>query len=153
MLGLHCCTQAFPSYAKQGYSSLWCAGFSLQWLLLYGWQALGAQSSVIAAHRLRSWGSQALEYVGFSSWGMRAYFLQGMWNPPGAGIKLVSPVLAGKLIHCITKEAQNWLFLLLFIRMQIVTNFLSWAPKSLWMVTAAMKSEDNCFLAGKQWQT
>ena len=26
---------------------------------------------------------------------MRAYFLQGMWNPPGAGIKPVSPVLAG----------------------------------------------------------
>ena len=29
----------------------------------------------------------------------------------------------------------------------------SWAPKSLWMVTAAMKSEDNCCLAGKLWQT
>ena len=26
----------------------------------------------------------------------------------------------------------------------------SWALKSLWTVTAAMKSEDNCFLAGKQ---
>ena len=29
----------------------------------------------------------------------------------------------------------------------------SWALKSLWMVTAAIKSEDGCFLAGKQWQT
>ena len=29
----------------------------------------------------------------------------------------------------------------------------SWALKSLWMVTAAMKSEDDCFLAGKLWQT
>ena len=26
---------------------------------------------------------------------------------------------------------------------KIVTDFLSWALKSLWMVTAAMKSEDN----------
>ena len=29
----------------------------------------------------------------------------------------------------------------------------SWALKSLWMVTVAMKSEDNCFSAGKRWQT
>ena len=29
----------------------------------------------------------------------------------------------------------------------------SWALKSLWIVTAAMKSEDICFLAGKLWQT
>ena len=29
----------------------------------------------------------------------------------------------------------------------------SWALKSLWMVTAAMKLEDDCFLAGKLWQT
>jgi len=28
-------------------------------------------------------------------------------------------------------------------------RFLSWALKSLWMVTAAMKSEDDYFLAGK----
>ena len=30
-----------------------------------------------------------------------------------------------------------------------VTVFFPWAPKSLRTVTAAMKSEDNCFLAGK----
>ena len=29
----------------------------------------------------------------------------------------------------------------------------SCALKSLWMVTAAMKSEDDCLLAGKLWQT
>ena len=28
----------------------------------------------------------------------------------------------------------------------------SWALKSLWMVTAAMKSDGDCFLAGKQRQ-
>ena len=31
--------------------------------------------------------------------------------------------------------------------------FFSWAPKSLWMVTAAMKLKDNCFLEEKLWQT
>ena len=28
----------------------------------------------------------------------------------------------------------------------------SWAPKSLWMVTAAMRLKDACFLKGKLWQ-
>ena len=31
--------------------------------------------------------------------------------------------------------------------------FSSWPLKSLWMVTAAMKLEDDCFLARKLWQT
>ena len=34
-------------------------------------------------------------------------------------------------------------------KVEVVTDFLSWALKSLWMVTAAMKLEDNCFLARK----
>ena len=33
-------------------------------------------------------------------------------------------------------------------KVEAVTDFLSWALKSLQMVTAAMKLEDNCFLAG-----
>ena len=32
-------------------------------------------------------------------------------------------------------------------------TLFSWAPKSLWMVTAAMKLKDTCSLEGKQWQT
>ena len=31
--------------------------------------------------------------------------------------------------------------------------FFSWAPKSLWMVTAAVKLKDACSLKGKLWQT
>ena len=31
--------------------------------------------------------------------------------------------------------------------------FFSWAPKSLWMVTAAVKLKDACSLEGKLWQT
>ena len=34
-------------------------------------------------------------------------------------------------------------------KVEEVTDFLFWALKSLCMVTAAMKLEDNCFLAGK----
>ena len=32
---------------------------------------------------------------------------------------------------------------------ETVTDFISWDPKSLQMVTAAMKLEDHCFLEGK----
>ena len=32
-------------------------------------------------------------------------------------------------------------------------RFLSWALKSLWLVTAAIKSEDDYFLAHKLWET
>ena len=36
--------------------------------------------------------------------------------------------------------------------MQWQTLF-SWAPKSLWKVTAAMKLKETCFLEEKLWQT
>ena len=36
---------------------------------------------------------------------------------------------------------------------EAVTEFLFLGSESLQMVTEAMKSEDNCFLAGKWWQT
>ena len=38
-------------------------------------------------------------------------------------------------------------------KLEAVTDFLSWALKSLRMVTTAMKLEDNCFLEEKLWQT
>ena len=34
-------------------------------------------------------------------------------------------------------------------KVKVVTDFSSWAPNSLRMLTAAMTSEDNCFLEGK----
>ena len=38
--------------------------------------------------------------------------------------------------------------------METVTDFIfSWAPKSLHMVTAAMKVKDACFLEEKLWPT
>ena len=37
--------------------------------------------------------------------------------------------------------------------MKTVTDFIFWAPKSLQMVTAAMKLKDACCLEGKLWQT
>ena len=35
--------------------------------------------------------------------------------------------------------------------METVTDFISWAPKSLQMVTAAMKLKDTCSLEEKLW--
>ena len=57
--------------ASGGYSSLWCAGFSLRWLLLLWSTALGVQTSVVVAHGLSSCGSWVLERR-LSSCGARA---------------------------------------------------------------------------------
>ena len=57
--------------ASRGYSSLRCAGFSLQWLLLLRSRALGVQASVAVARGLSSCGSWALERR-LSSCGARA---------------------------------------------------------------------------------
>ena len=35
--------------------------------------------------------------------------------------------------------------------MKTVTDFISWAPKSLQMVTAAMKLKDTCYFEEKLW--
>ena len=64
--------------ASRGYSSLWCAGFSLRWLLL-----------------LPSTGSRC---AGFSSCVSRAQLLSGMWDLPGPGLKPMSPALAGRFL-------------------------------------------------------
>ena len=34
-------------------------------------------------------------------------------------------------------------------KVEAVTDLISWAPKSLWTVTAAMKFKDSCSLEGK----
>ena len=36
---------------------------------------------------------------------------------------------------------------------ETVSDFIFWAPKSLQMVTAAMKLKDTCSLEGKLWPT
>ena len=38
-------------------------------------------------------------------------------------------------------------------KVELVTDFFSWALKSLWMVSTAMKLKDACSLEGKIWQT
>ena len=76
--------------ASGGYSSLWCTGFSLQWLLLL-W-SMGSRSVGFS-----SCGSWALERR-LSSCGARAQLLCGMWDHPGPALKPVSPALAGRFL-------------------------------------------------------
>ena len=51
-LGLHCRALAFSSCGERGYSSLWCVGFSLWWLLLLWRMGSRVRASVVVAHRL-----------------------------------------------------------------------------------------------------
>ena len=58
-LGLHCCAQAFLAETSRGHFIVWCAGFSLQGLLLLqgtGSRHVDFSSYITWAH---SWGSQA----------------------------------------------------------------------------------------------
>ena len=53
----------------------------------------GTQASVVAACRLSSCGSRALEHRGST---IGVHGLSCIWDPPGPGIKSMSPVLAGR---------------------------------------------------------
>ena len=83
-------TDVSLAVASGGYSSLRCAGFSLQWLLLL-WSTGSRRTG------FSSCGSQALERR-LSSCGAWAQLLRGMWDLPGPGLKPVSPALAGRFL-------------------------------------------------------
>ena len=95
MLGLRCSARTFSSRGERGllfvavHRASHCGGFSC-----CGAQALGAQASVVEAHRLSSCGSRALERR-LSSCGARAWLLRGMWDLPGPGLEPMFPALAG----------------------------------------------------------
>ena len=105
---------------SRGYSSLWCTGFSLRWLLLrstgsrhVGFSSCSTRASVVAARGLSSCGSRALERR-LSSCGARALLLCSMWDLPRPGLKPVCPALAdgfltsappGKSLDSMTFEA------------------------------------------------
>ena len=80
--------------ASGGYSSVWCAGLSLRWLLLLrstrsrhaGFSSCSA-GSVVVARGLQSAGSVVVAH-GLSC-------SSGMWDLPGPGLEPVSPALAG----------------------------------------------------------
>ena len=72
--------------ASGGYSSLWCAGFSLRWLLSF--RSTGSRRVGFS-----SCGSWALERR-LSSCGAQAQLLRSMWDLRGPGLEPVSPALA-----------------------------------------------------------
>ena len=86
-LGLCCCAWAFLVVANGGYSLLWCADLSLQWLLLL-W-SMGSRHVGFS-----SCGSWAPEHR-LSSCGTWAQLLCGMWDLPRPGLEPMSPALAG----------------------------------------------------------
>ena len=79
--------------ASGAYSSLWCAGLSLRWLLLL-------QSTGYKWAGFSSCGSRALEHR-LSSCGAWASLLHGMWDLPGPGLEPMSPALAGGFLSTV----------------------------------------------------
>ena len=85
---------------SRGYSTLWCMGFSLQWLLLLrigGSRAVWA--SVVVSCGLQWLGSWALEHRlnNCGTWG--ASLLCGMWDLRRPGIEPVSSAGSLPLSH------------------------------------------------------
>ena len=76
-------------------------GFSL-WRRFVSWRT-GSRADMWAQQLC----SQALGHRCYGC-GARAELLHGLWDPPGPGIKLRSPVLAGRLHHYTTREAPKW---------------------------------------------
>ena len=85
--------------ASGGYSSLWCTGFSLQWLLLLqstGSRRVGFSSCGMLAQQLWLAGSRAPTRV--SSCSTWAQLLRGTWDLPGPGLEPMFPALAGTFL-------------------------------------------------------
>ena len=112
VLGLCCCAARGLSLVavSRAYSSLWCTGFSLWWLLLL--QSTGSRpvASVVVAHGLISCGLRALEHR-LSSCGAWAQLLCGMCDFPGPGIEPVSPALAGGFLTTVPPGKPSVLYL------------------------------------------
>ena len=85
------------------YSLLQCAGFSLQWLLLW------------------SMGSRCL---GFSSCGSWAQLLWGMWDLPRSGIEPVSLAWQGRFLTTGPPGKPRFLFVLIAIRVYLLYNVM-----------------------------
>ena len=98
--------------ASGGYSSLWCTGFSLWWLLLL--QSMGSRHTGFSSSGLR-----ALEGR-LSSCGAWAQLLHGMWDLPRPGIEPMSPALAGRFLTTVPPgQSQFSTFFLLQIYLLI----------------------------------
>ena len=80
--------------ASRGYSSLWCTGFSLRWLLLL--RSMGSRCAGFT-----SCGSRALE-CRLSGCGAWAYLLRSMWDLPGPGLEPVSLALTERFLTTAT---------------------------------------------------
>ena len=81
--------------ASRGYSSLWCAGFSLRWLLLLQRIDLRYAGFSSCSPGLSSCSSRALERR-LSSCGTWSQLVWGIWNLPRPGIEPLSPSSQGR---------------------------------------------------------
>ena len=109
-LGLCCCSQAFSSCSVRVSH---CEGF-----FCCGTWALGTRASVVAAHRLSSYGlqfrscdSRVLECK-LSTCGTQAYLIHVMWNLPGPGSN-ACPLFGRQILtQYTTREVTRFLFLI-----------------------------------------
>ena len=92
MLGLHCCARAFSRCGDQRATHCY-----------------GVQASHCSGLYLQSSGSRCM---GFSSCGIWAQLLRGLWNLPGSRIRPMSSALAGGFLSTVPPgKPEKWHFL------------------------------------------
>ena len=105
------------------YSSLWCVGFSLRWLLLLrstGSRHAGSSSCGTWAQQLQLVGSRA-----------QAQPLRVMWDLPGPGLEHVSRALAGGFL---TTEPSGKLLMVEIIQRFQVSFLPFWSEPRFWLL-------------------
>ena len=80
--------------ASGGYSSFWCTGFSLQWLLLFQARAGGTQTSGADCAGSRRCSPRLLRCMGLVA-------PHSVWNIPRPGVKPLSPAFAGRFLSTV----------------------------------------------------
>ena len=122
-LSLHCSGQAFSSCSEWGLLS-----------------SCGVRASHCGG--LSCCRAQALEHAGFSSWGVQAELLQGIWDLPRApGIKPVPPALAIGFLTFDHQASPSPSFLLLLLC--DLFSFQCSAPTMLFLLPYANKGPSS----------
>ena len=78
---------------------------------------------------------------------LKSHFMRVEEESENVGLKLNIQKTKIMASSCITSWQIDW------EKVETVIDFIFLAPKSLWIVTAAMKLKEACFLEKKLWQT
>ena len=127
----------FLVVASGSYSSLWCAGFSLQWLLLLRSTGSRHVDSVVVAHGLQSTGSVVVGHGVSCSAACGIFLDQDRTCVPCTGRRILN--------HCATREVPVCEILYCRIHLMITSSSVLMQYFKINQVLSTLKSIKLCF--------